>query len=115
MSYEDLGIYGILRKVYRCGPVTMFQKLIQKWGKQLHPSEIAVKVKKFFFYYSISRHKMTTLTPSYHAENYSPDDNRFDMRPFLWNPAFDVQFAAIDELVAEASSSKRPAANTSAE
>ena len=21
--------------------------------------------------------RMTTLTPSYHAENYSPDDNRF--------------------------------------
>ena len=28
----------------------------------------------------MNRHKMTTLTPSYHAENYSPDDNRFDLR-----------------------------------
>ena len=27
-----------------------------------------MKVKRFFFYYSINRHKMTTLTPSYHAE-----------------------------------------------
>jgi len=25
------------------------------------------------------------LTPSYHAENYSPDDNRFDHRQFLYN------------------------------
>eukprot|EP00179_Madagascaria_erythrocladioides_P029989 CAMPEP_0198331912 /NCGR_PEP_ID=MMETSP1450-20131203/17916_1 /TAXON_ID=753684 ORGANISM="Madagascaria erythrocladiodes, Strain CCMP3234" /NCGR_SAMPLE_ID=MMETSP1450 /ASSEMBLY_ACC=CAM_ASM_001115 /LENGTH=30 /DNA_ID= /DNA_START= /DNA_END= /DNA_ORIENTATION= len=28
---------------------------------------------------------MTTLTPSYHAENYSPEDNRFDLRQFLYN------------------------------
>ena len=45
---------------------------------------------------------MTTLTPSYHAENYSPDDNRFDLRPFLTSPAFHVQFAAIDAAVADA-------------
>lgn len=25
------------------------------------------------------------LTPSYHAENYSPDDNRYDHRQFLYN------------------------------
>jgi len=46
----------------------------------LSASEIAIKVKRFFFFYGINRHKMTTMTPSYHAENYSPDDNRFDMR-----------------------------------
>lgn len=40
-------------------------------------------MKRFFFFYSINRHKSTVLTPSYHAENYSPDDNRFDHRPFL--------------------------------
>jgi hypothetical protein len=26
---------------------------------------------------------MTVLTPSYHAEQYSPDDNRHDLRQFL--------------------------------
>ena len=52
---------------------------------------------KFFFkYYSINRHKLTTLTPAYHAENYSPDDNRFDLRQFLYNTAWSWQFAAID-------------------
>ena len=45
---------------------------------------------------------MTTLTPSYHAEDYSPDDNRFDLRPFLQNVRFDAQFAAIDAAVAAA-------------
>lgn len=42
-------------------------------------------MKDFYFFHAINRHKMTTLTPSYHAENYSPDDNRFDLRPFLQN------------------------------
>lgn len=36
-------------------------------------------------YYAINRHKATVLTPSYHAENYSPDDNRYDHRQFLYN------------------------------
>ena len=59
-------------------------------------------MKDFFFFNAINRHKMTTLTPSYHAENYSPDDNRFDLRPFLQNASFDAQFAAIDRAVAQA-------------
>ena len=58
--------------------------------------QIAEKVKFFFKHYSINRHKLTTLTPSYHAENYSPDDNRFDLRQFLYNTAWSWQFAAID-------------------
>lgn len=33
--------------------------------------QIAEKVKLFFFEYARNRHKMTTLTPSYHAEAYS--------------------------------------------
>lgn len=65
---------------------------------------------------------MTTLTPSYHAEAYSPgsspidffplesarsllssaasrpDDNRFDLRPFLY-PKWNWQFRTIDEAV----------------
>jgi hypothetical protein len=35
---------------------------------KLSPAEVAGKVKDFFRFYSINRHKMTTLTPSYHAE-----------------------------------------------
>ena len=37
------------------------------------------------------------MTPSYHAESYSPDDNRFDLRPFLYNTAWDFQFEKIDQ------------------
>lgn len=61
--------------------------------------QVAAKVKHFFRMYSINRHKMTTVTPSYHAENYSPDDNRFDLRPFLYNTWWDWQFRCIDDEV----------------
>lgn len=101
MSYDELGTYGRLRKIMRLGPVAMFKRLrTVEWANRgLSAAEIAEKVKKFFFYYSCNRHKMTTLTPSYHAENYSPDDNRFDQRQFLYNVRWPWQFRKIDELV----------------
>jgi len=101
MSYNELGQYGRLRKPGCCGPYSMFTNLVHTWGKErdLSPHEVATKVKLFFRYYSINRHKMTTLTPSYHAEVYSPDDNRFDHRPFLYNTRWTWQFAAIDQAV----------------
>eukprot|EP00434_Breviolum_minutum_P013366 symbB.v1.2.011777.t2/scaffold750.1/size323489/29 len=124
MSYDELGDLGHLRKVEKCGPLSTFLKLRQLWshktadwtGPQDNPKAItpsirvkvqpktfdekcAQKVKDFFFYNAINRHKMTTLTPSYHAENYSPDDNRFDLRPFLFPATFEAQFEAIDEVV----------------
>lgn len=98
MTYEELSHFGRLRKVARCGPVSMFQNLLSKW-RHLTPSEIAAKVKRFFFFYSVNRHKMTTLTPSYHAEEYSPDDNRFDLRPFLYPTRWPRQFAVIDSML----------------
>ena len=35
-----------------------------------------------------------------HAENYSPDDNRFDLRQFLYNVKWPRQFSTIDSLAA---------------
>ncbi|KAF0689552.1 Aste57867_19009 [Aphanomyces stellatus] len=99
MTYDELSWFGRLRKIDRCGPLWMFRKLGAVWS-HLSPLEIAAKVKRFFFYYGINRHKMTTLTPSYHAENYSPDDNRFDLRPFLYNSKWTRQFESIDILAA---------------
>ncbi|OAE27153.1 hypothetical protein AXG93_4666s1240 [Marchantia polymorpha subsp. ruderalis] len=99
MTYEELGMYGRLRKVFECGPVSMFKHLCHRWQGRHTPAEVAVKVKDFFRFYSMNRHKMTTLTPSYHAENYSPEDNRFDLRQFLYNTRWPWQFKKIDELV----------------
>lgn len=100
MTYAELGWFGKLRKFSRCGPVSMFRKLCVTWS-HLSAAEVADKVKRFFYYYSVNRHKMCTLTPSYHAEGYSPDDNRFDLRQFLYNTKWPRQFAIIDKLVAE--------------
>lgn len=101
MTYDELSVFGYLRKVEKCGPYSMFLKLLHKWSHRLTPAEVAEKVKKFFFFYAINRHKQTILTPSYHAENYSPDDNRFDLRPFLINPRFAWASKKIDQVVAQ--------------
>ncbi|XP_021258369.1 glutamine-dependent NAD(+) synthetase isoform X2 [Numida meleagris] len=99
MTYAELSIYGKLRKIAKAGPYSMFCKLITLWKEICTPREVASKVKHFFRMYSVNRHKMTTLTPSYHAENYSPDDNRFDLRPFLYNTTWSWQFRCIDKQV----------------
>lgn len=98
MTYDELTTFGRLRKVNKLGPFGMFQRLVHEWGKDrvvregddgpfYEPKQIAEKVKRFFHFYAINRHKMTTLTPSLHCNDYSPDDNRFDLRPFLY-PSF---------------------------
>ncbi|XP_071517820.1 glutamine-dependent NAD(+) synthetase-like [Panulirus ornatus] len=99
MSYDELSTYGKLQKVECCGPYSMFGKLVHLWSDQCAPKEVAEKVKLFFRCYSINRHKMTVLTPAYHAETYSPDDHCFDHRQFLYNYRWVWQFKAIDKAV----------------
>jgi len=100
MTYDELTEFGRLRKVNKMGPLGMFLKLQHDWSVsgKCSPRETAEKVKRFFHYYAINRHKMTTLTPSLHSNEYSPDDNRFDLRPFLYPPFFqNYSFKRIDE------------------
>ncbi|KAI9870352.1 MAG: glutamine-dependent NAD(+) synthetase, partial [Pleopsidium flavum] len=109
MTYDELTTFGRLRKVHKLGPFGMFQRLAHEWGSDrkrgpdddapVHePRQVAEKVKRFFHFYAINRHKMTTLTPALHCNDYSPDDNRFDLRPFLY-PSFwnSWSFKKIDE------------------
>jgi len=113
MSYAELTVFGRLRKISRCGPVSMFRTLLTTGALQATRAtvytirEIADKVKLFFKYHAINRHKMTTLTPSYHAEAYSPDDNRFDFRPFLYNIFWPRQNRIIDQMALEAEAEER--------
>ncbi|KAK4246282.1 hypothetical protein C7999DRAFT_15575 [Corynascus novoguineensis] len=97
MTYQELTIFGRLRKLNKLGPFGMFQRLVHDWSIDRErrpdddtpyytPAQVAEKVKKFFHFYAINRHKMTTLTPALHCNDYSPDDNRFDLRPFLYPP-----------------------------
>ncbi|KAL7623434.1 hypothetical protein AAE478_007116 [Parahypoxylon ruwenzoriense] len=97
MTYDELTIFGRLRKENKLGPFGMFQRLVHDWSAgrvkgpddnapEYTPAQVAEKVKRFFHFYAINRHKMTTLTPALHCNPYSPDDNRFDLRPFLYPP-----------------------------
>lgn len=95
MTYADLSTFGRLRKIERLGPYSMFSKLVHVWS-DLRPSQVAAKVKLFWRMYAINRHKSTVLTPAYHAEGYSPDDNRFDLRPFLYEVTWGWAFKKID-------------------
>ena len=104
MTYEELGVFGRLRKLSKCGPVSMFETLMRVWSSASCPAEVADKVKRFFKFYAINRHKVTTITPSCHAEDYSPDDNRYDPRQILYRCTWDWQFRRIDQRVAEVDS-----------
>ncbi|KAM4846563.1 glutamine-dependent NAD(+) synthetase isoform 2-T2 [Thomomys bottae] len=99
LTYTELSIFGRLRKTAKAGPYSMFCKLLHMWSETCTPRQVAEKVKRFFSKYSMNRHKMTTLTPAYHAEDYSPEDNRFDLRPFLYNAAWPWQFQRINSQV----------------
>lgn len=80
-TYDELSVFGRLRKNDKLGPWSAFNKLLHEWGGCMSPRDIATKTRNFFFYYAINRHKQTVLTPSYHAEQYSPDDNRLVFLP----------------------------------
>ncbi|XP_007947462.1 glutamine-dependent NAD(+) synthetase [Orycteropus afer afer] len=107
MTYSELSVYGRLRKVARMGPYSMFCKLVNMWRESYTPRQVAEKVKLFFSKYSVNRHKMTTLTPAYHAESYSPDDHRFDLRPFLYHTGWPWQFRCIERQVLQLEGSRQ--------
>jgi NAD+ synthase (glutamine-hydrolysing) len=112
MTYEELGIFGRLRKLSKCGPASMFEVLLRQWSSLRYtPLEIANKVKRFFKYYAINRHKMTTITPSCHAEDYSPDDNRYDQRQILYRTSWPWQFSHIDQRVVQVTQARSNAVN----
>lgn len=115
LTYEELSWLGSLRKgdIGCYGPYGMFCKLWSERSNPLfkvndkpvnlqdcdHAHQLAAKVKRFFILYSRNRHKQTVLTPSLHAVTYSPDDNRFDHRQFLYDSNWKWQFKCIDEHV----------------
>ena len=55
------------------------------------------KLKRFYHRYRINRHKTVILTPSVHLLP-SPDDNRFDLRQFLY-PPFELQEDYITSMI----------------
>jgi NAD+ synthase (glutamine-hydrolysing) len=101
LTYDELSTFGVLRKVDKLGPWSTYQRLLSDWKGRpgFGPRQIAEKVKRFFKFYAINRHKTTVITPSPHMSAYNPDDNRHDLRPFLYNVQWPWQFRKIDEHV----------------
>lgn len=40
MTYEELSVFGRLRKTEKCGPYSMFTKLVAEWGSTLSPLQV---------------------------------------------------------------------------
>lgn len=40
MTYEELSAFGRIRKVEKCGPYSMFTKLVHEWGSFLSPTQV---------------------------------------------------------------------------
>ncbi|KAF5654880.1 NAD+ synthase (glutamine-hydrolyzing) [Fusarium heterosporum] len=102
MTYDELSRFGRLRKESKLGPYGMFLRLVEEWGGEgkLSPREVATKVKRFYHFHYINRHKQAVATPGVHVEDYSPDDHRFDLRPLVYPPAFQGwSFQKIDKRV----------------
>lgn len=57
LTYEQLSIFGRLRKVSKLGPFGAWERLLYEWRDTMTPREIYGKVKTFFHFYGINRHK----------------------------------------------------------
>lgn len=42
MTYNELSIFGRLRKVEKRGPYSMFTKLVHEWGDSMSPTQVSV-------------------------------------------------------------------------
>lgn len=40
MTYDELCVFGRLRKVEKCGPYSMYTKLVQEWGDHYSPIQV---------------------------------------------------------------------------
>ena len=84
LSYKEIRLFNHLRNVELCGMVSMFDYMCEEFP-DVSPLEIKQKVDIFYGRYMRNRHKAVVITPSVHLSEYSCDDNRFDLRPFLYD------------------------------
>jgi hypothetical protein len=42
VTYDELSVFGRLRKVDKCGPYSTFTKLVHEWGSFLSPVEVSI-------------------------------------------------------------------------
>lgn len=69
------------------GPLDSFMKITTEPNDTFNTGTNASKLDKLINFhnrYRINRHKVVILPPSVHLLSFSPDDNRYNMRPFLY-------------------------------
>ncbi|KAG5220027.1 glutamine-dependent NAD(+) synthetase [Salix suchowensis] len=49
MTYDELSVFGRLRKVEKCGPYSMFTKLVHEWGSLLSPTQVWFDLRPFLY------------------------------------------------------------------
>jgi NAD+ synthase (glutamine-hydrolysing) len=60
MTYDELSVFGRLRKVEKCGPYSMFTKLVNEWGPTLSPIQVRIihrGIVRFIFTFCRSHQK----------------------------------------------------------
>lgn len=40
MTYDELSVFGRMRKIEKCGPYSTFTKLVHEWGSFLSPIQV---------------------------------------------------------------------------
>ena len=71
------------------GPLDTYHKLTSNGGevfKGKTKEYINDKITLFNYRYRFHRHKAVILPPSVHLLSQTPDDNRYNLRPFLYPP-----------------------------
>lgn len=53
MTYDELSVFGRLRKVEKCGPYSMFTKLVHEWGSFLSPAQVSTQIPRTLCEYGI--------------------------------------------------------------
>jgi len=74
------------------GPLDSFMKIASEPNNVFNTGTTGSKLAKIYTFnnrYRINRHKAVILPPSVHLLSYSPDDNRYNLRPFLY-PKFET-------------------------
>ena len=94
MSYPQIQFIGNLRS-QGYGMIDVYKKA-RKSSLFKGSNDAKLKIEIFYNRYSINRNKTTIVTPSVHLLP-GPDDNRFDLRPFLY-PGRSKQNEIIDKL-----------------
>ena len=57
---------------------------VNQFIKLIFLDKFELNLRLYLTFFSLNRHKMTIITPSLYSDIYNCDDNRYDLRQFLY-------------------------------